>query len=288
MKRILVPTDFSECADMATELAASIARKNDARLFLMHIIQIPSYESNTSIESFQDVAEGLFLMKLVKQKFKDLLEKPYLKDVNVVEIVQFDSVYESVSKQAKEHDIDLIVMGSHGATGAQELIIGSNAERIIRTATVPVLTVKNRYPNFAPKNIVFASNFYGESTRNFEAIKNFASMFGSKIHLLKVNTPNQFETSKFSEKLMADFVEETGVTNFSSNICNEESVEAGINYFCEKIGADMIAMETHGRTGIAHFLVGSVAEGVANHTQLPLLSMKIHKDKIKEGVIFPD
>jgi nucleotide-binding universal stress UspA family protein len=108
MKRILVPTDFSECANMATELAASIARKNDARLFLMHIIQIPSYESNTSIETYQDVAEGLFLMKIVKQKFKDLLDQPYLKDVNVVELIQFDSVYESVSKQAKEHEIDLI------------------------------------------------------------------------------------------------------------------------------------------------------------------------------------
>ncbi len=288
MKRILVPTDFSECANMATELAASIARKNDARLFLMHIIQIPSYESNTSIETYQDVAEGLFLMKIVKQKFKDLLDQPYLKDVNVVELIQFDSVYESVSKQAKEHEIDLIVMGSHGATGAQEIIVGSNAERIIRTSVVPVLTVKNKHANFSPKNIVFASNFYGESSRNFESIKSFAAMFGSKIHLLKVNTPNQFETTKFSEKLISDFVEKTGITNFTSSICNEESVENGIHYYCEKIGADMIAMETHGRTGIAHFLAGSVAEGVVNHTMLPVLSMKITKVKLEEGILFPD
>lgn len=113
-------------------------------------------------------------------------------------------------------------------------------------------------------------------------------MFGSKIHLLKVNTPNQFETTKFSEKLISDFVEKTGITNFTSSICNEESVENGIHYYCEKIGADMIAMETHGRTGIAHFLAGSVAEGVVNHTMLPVLSMKITKVKLEEGILFPD
>ena len=168
----------------------------------MHIIQIPTYESNTSIESYEDVAEGLFLMKLVKRKFAELMKKPFLEGVNVIELIQFDSVYESISKQAKEHQIDMIVMGSHGATGAKELVIGSNAERIIRTSPIPVLTVKRRYEDFNPADIVFASNFYGESTRNFGQVKQFAELFGSKIHLLKVNTPNQFETTKFSEKLI--------------------------------------------------------------------------------------
>lgn len=288
MKRILVPTDFSECADMATELAASIAKKNDARLFIMHIIQIPTYETNTSIESYEDVAEGLFLMKLVKQKFAELLKKPYLEGVNVIELVQFDSVYESISKQAKEQDIDMIVMGSHGATGARELVIGSNAERIIRTSPIPVLTVKKRHKDFAPKDIVFASNFYGEAVDNFHGVLQFAKMFGSKIHLLKVNTPNQFETTPYSEQLIHDFIEQTKLENYEYAIFNDETVEDGIHHYCAKIDADLIAMETHGRTGIAHLLAGSVTEGVANHTELPVFSIRIKKDKEKDGVIFPD
>lgn len=288
MKRILVPTDFSECADMAMELAASIAKKNDARLFIMHIIQIPTYETNTSIESYEDVAEGLFVMKLVKKKFAELLQKPYLQGVNVVELIQFDSVYESISKQAKEQEIDLIVMGSHGATGARELVIGSNAERIIRTAPIPVLTVKDRHADFHPTDMVFASNFFGESAPNFYPIKKFAEMFDTKIHLLKVNTPGQFETTGFSEKLIGDFVEKTGIKNYTSTIYNAETVEDGIHAYCERINADLIAMETHGRTGIAHFLAGSVTEGVANHTKLPVLSMRIRKDAQPDNVIFPD
>jgi nucleotide-binding universal stress UspA family protein len=273
---------------MALELAASIAKKNDARLFIMHIIQIPTYETNTSIESYEDVAEGLFIMKMVKQKFEELMKKPYLEEVNVIELIQFDSVYESISRQAAEQEIDMIIMGSHGASGAKELVIGSNAERIIRTSPIPVLTVKTRFTEFNPQKIVFASNFYGESADNFYQVKRFADMFGSKIHLLKVNTPNQFETTKFSEKLIEDFVKETGLSNYDYAIYNDENVEDGIHHYCNKIDADLIAMETHGRTGIAHFLAGSVTEGVANHTELPVFSVRIKKNKEKEGVIFPD
>ncbi len=288
MQKILVPTDFSECAEMAVQTAASIARKTDSRLYLMHIIQIPSYESNTSIESYQDIAESLFVMKLVKKKFAELLAKPFLKDVNVIELIQFDSVYESISKQATNNEIDLIVMGSHGASGAKELFIGSNTEKIIRTSNIPVLTVKSRHDDFNPQNFVFASNFYGESDRNFHKIQAIANIFGAKIHLLKVNTPNNFETTPYSDRLMKDFISRTNLQNYTVNIYNDSKIEDGIHHFSEHIGADLITMETHGRTGIAHLLTGSITEGVANHSKLPVLSVKIEKEPISSQIIFPD
>jgi nucleotide-binding universal stress UspA family protein len=288
MHRILVPTDFSECAEMAVEAAASIARKTNSRLYLMHIVHIPSYESNTSLESFQDFAEGIFIMKLVKKKFAELLAKPFLSDVNVIELIQFDSVYESISKQAKDNEIDLIVMGSHGTSGAKELLIGSNTERIIRTSVIPVLTIKSRHQDFNPQNIIFASNFYGESDKNFSRIHAIANIFGAKIHLLKVNTPNNFETTRYSEQLIAEFAKRTGIQNYTSNIYNDEKVEDGIHHFSERVNADLIAMETHGRTGIAHLLTGSITEGVANHSKLPVLSVKIEKEVRSREVIFPD
>ena len=74
----------------------------------------------------------------------------------------------------------------------------------------------------------------------------------------------------------------------STDFLVDENVENGIHHYCEKINADLVARETHGRTGIAHLLAGSVTEGVANHTELPVLSIRISKDKSKEGVIFPD
>lgn len=288
MRKILVPTDFSEYADHATEVAASIAKKTDARLILMHIINIPSYESNMSIQDSKDVAEGLFMMKLVKKRFKELLEKPFLKDVNVIELIEFDNVYESIAKQAKEQGAGMIVMGSQGSSGAEEVFIGSNTERVIRRAEVPVLTVKSRVENFDMSDIVFASNFYGESYGVFGKVQELAKIYDAKIHLLKVVTPGNFETTRYSRRLLEDFVKETGLKNYDYHIYNDEKVENGIYHFCEEAKPDVIAMETHGWTGLKHFLLGSITEGVANHSQLPVLSIKIPKEEEDDGVLFPD
>ncbi|MFZ6051966.1 universal stress protein [Halocola ammonii] len=288
MRKILVPTDFSECANYATEVAASIAKKTGARLILMHIINIPSYESNMSIQDTKDIAEGLFMMKLVKKRFKELLEKPFLKDVNVIELVEFDNVYESIAKQAKEQNAGMIVMGSRGSSGAEEVFIGSNTERVIRTAEVPVLTVKSRIENFDIKDIVFASNFYGESYSVFNKVQELAKIYDAKIHLLKVVTPGNFETTRYSRKLIEDFVKETKLKNYDYHIYSDEKVANGIYHFCEETNPDIIAMETHGWTGLKHFLLGSITEGVANHSKLPVLSIKIPKEEEDDGVLFPD
>ena len=122
MKKILVPTDFSECAEHAVEVAASIAKLTDARLYLLHVMDIPVYDRNDSFQSYSDTAEGIFWMKLVKKRFKELFKKPFLNGVNAVEVLQFDGVYETIAEQAKAHEIDMIVMGSHGDSGCARSI----------------------------------------------------------------------------------------------------------------------------------------------------------------------
>jgi len=288
MRKIIVPTDFSECSYHAVEVAAQIAKKHDARLILMHIINIPSYESNTSTESFQDVAEGLFIMKLVRKRFADLMEQPFLQGVNVLELVQFDTVYDSIAKQAKEHDASLIVMGSNGASGAKEFMMGSNTQKIIRSSSTPVLVIKKRHENFDLKRIMFASNFYTETYAAFHGILKFVNLFNAELHLVKVNTPSSFENTRYSRKLIVDFAEKFGLTDFESHIYNDERIEEGIHNMAEEIGADLIAMETHGRSGFAQFLAGSITEAVANHSSLPVLSVKMIPGMAGEGAIFPD
>jgi len=134
MKKILVPTDFSEYANHATEVAASIARKSNGRIYLMHIMDMPSYV-DTHGGSYESVPEGIAALRHTKQQFKDLLKESYLKDVNVGEVLQFNDVFTSISAFAKDNDVDLIVMGSHGVRGLKELFLGSNTERIVKTAT---------------------------------------------------------------------------------------------------------------------------------------------------------
>ena len=286
MKRILVPTDFSEHAEYATEIAAKIAKKNGGRLFLLHIVDIPVYE-NWNFKDFEDAAEGLHILKSVKQNFKKLIDKPFLKDVNVVEVVQFENIYDTITEQADKNEIDLIVMGSHGTSGWKEHFVGSNTEKVVRLSNCPVLTIKKKYDEFNIKDIVFASNFYGEASTGFEKIKEFANLFDAKIHLLKVVTADRFETTSYSKQLIKDFAKKVNLKNYVTEIYNSDTVENGIREFCNETNADLIAMETHGRRGISHLLQGSITEDVVNHVQRPVLSMKIEETNVKYGVIFP-
>jgi nucleotide-binding universal stress UspA family protein len=216
-------------------------------------------------------------------------QQPFLQDLDVEVIVKYNSVYESVSEMAKEKNVDMIVMGSHGVSGAEEYFIGSNAERVIRTSEIPVLTIKSRHENFKVKDMVFASNFFEESYGVFASIVEFAKVFDSRIHLLKVVTPNHFETTRYSLKLMEDFIEATKLeVDHTINIFNDDKIENGIHHFAEEVDADLIAMETHGRSGIKHMLWGSITEGVANHAKLPVLSVRIPKEAENTKVIFPD
>lgn len=288
MKRILVPTDFSDCSYYAAEVAAQIAKKTGARVFLLHALEVPQYSSNEPYPTLSNTAEGIFMMKLVKQEYEKLISQPFFNGVNVAEVVQWENVYDTITKQSKEHDIDLIVMGSHGAKGAKEFFVGSNAEKIVRTASCPVITVKSRLENFVPKELVYASSFYGETLEAFSQMKTLIDLFKPRIHLLKVITPANFESTDHSEKLMKTFIDHHNLENYTMNVYNEVSVERGIHEFANSRNADLLAMETHGRRGLAHFFRQSLAEDVANHTELPLITMKIPEEEQSRGAIFPD
>lgn len=281
MKKILVPTDFSECAEHAAEVAANIARKTGARLYLLHIMDIPVYDRNDSFQTHASTAEGIFWMKLVRKRFNELYAKPFMKNVNAVEVLQYDGVYSTIASQAEEHEIDLIVMGSHGDSGTHEVFIGSNTEKVVRLAKCPVLTVKNRCEKFDLKNVVFASNFYGEAKDNFEKLFRFIKIFDAHVHLVKVITPDQFETTSYTEKLIEGFAKEWGFLNYTVHIFNERTIHEGILAAALRLKADAIAMETHGRTGFARLFYGSYTESVVNHSNIPVLSVRI--DSIKAG-----
>lgn len=283
MRKILVPTDFSECAEHAAEVAASIAKKTGARLYVLHVMNIPVYDRNDSFRSHANTAEGIFWMKLVRKRFNELFNKPFMKGVNAVEVIQFDGVYDTITSQAKEHEIDLIVMGSHGTSGAHELFIGSNTEKVVRLAECPVLTVKKRSENFDIKNIVFASNFYGEAKDNFAKLFKFINLFDAHVHLVKVVTPDHFETSEKTKNLMEEFTDEWKLKAYTVHIINERTIHAGIRYATTLVEADAVAMETHGRTGLARFFYGSQTESVVNHSSIPVLSVRIkeYKDEYK-------
>lgn len=274
MNRILVPTDFSEQATNALKVAAMLAKKYDADIYLLHMMEIPMQHIDPGAVK-SDIPETLFFMKLAHKKFEDLLDSDFLEGITVHETVKADITFNEIKDACKEFNIDLIVMGSHGASGLKEMFIGSNAEKVVRSSDVPVLVIKNHHESFDIKNFVFASDFKNDNRETYKQAVKFAQLFGAKIHLLLVNTANNFITTYESRTLIDDFISGQTFENYTVNVLNDTSVEEGILNFSAEIDADLIGISTHGRQGIAHFFNSSISEDLVNHAKRPVITFKI-------------
>ncbi|WP_339751916.1 universal stress protein [uncultured Winogradskyella sp.] len=274
MNKILVPTDFSEQAENALKVAALLAKKHDAEIYLLHMMEIPMQQIDPGAVK-SDIPEALFFMKLAHKKFEDLLESDYLEGLTIHETVKADITFNEIKDACKEDEIDLIVMGSHGASGLKEMFIGSNAEKVVRTSDVPVLVIKNEHTTFEISNFVFASDFKNDNKDTYKLAVKFAKAVGAKIHLLMVNTANNFITTNDANTRVGDFISGQAFENYTITIHNDTSVEQGILNFSKTVDADLIGISTHGRQGIAHFLNGSISEDLVNHANRPVITFKI-------------
>lgn len=276
MKKILVPTDFSDHAEYALKVAAQIARKHNGEIFLMHMLELPNHGSDAVMGSGSEIPEIMFFIKKAHERFDEIKSAPYLDGIPVVEAVQFEKAFDGIISATKKHDIDLIVMGSHGASGFHEMFIGSNTEKVVRTSNVPVLVIKKEEGEFNPAKFVFASDFSDEIKKPFARVVDFANSFNTHLHLVMINTPNDFKSTHSAEKTINNFAAQFNITNgFTAHIYNDLNVEKGILHFANSINADLIGMSTHGRQGLAHFFNGSISEDLVNHSVRPVVTFRI-------------
>ena len=273
MKKILVPTDFSDQAENALKIAAKMAAKNEGEIYLLHSTEIPLHLANTGDSS--SLPEAVYFIKLAEKRFTELLKKPYLQNISIQETIGHGEIYDDISEVVRTNAIDLIIMGSHGSSGFKEMFIGSNTEKVVRTSEIPVLVIKNDHEHFEVRDFVFATDFSEECRKPFIQALKFAKAMGSHLHLLLINTPSGFKTTAEAREIMETFIRGTGAENYTLNIYNDISVEKGILNFTKEINAQLIGMSTHGRKGLSHFFNGSISEDMVNHANMPVITFKI-------------
>ncbi|CAH8291260.1 nucleotide-binding universal stress UspA family protein [Mariniflexile fucanivorans] len=278
MKKIIVPVDFSEHSEYALKTAAKFATKFNAEILALHMLEMTDVMLTAS-DGFQN-EQAIFFYKLAEQKFEKFLQKEYLKNVKVTPIIKHFKVFSEVNDVAEKHDADLIIMGSQGASGVKEFFIGSNTERVVRNAEIPVLVVKNQLKDINFETVVFACDFKEESIQSYKNAVKMFDKINSKMYMVYVNLPSErFKSSVEIEKNVVNFF-----TKAESNLdkmdtvhyVSDYTVETGVVNFALKVGADIIAMPTHGKKGLAHFFEGSIGEDVANHANLPVMTFKIN------------
>lgn len=275
MKKILVPIDFSKPSEYAAKMAAKIAKKTSASIYLIHLIELPTGVIDMGSGSKFSIPESMLYLRKTKEKIVAFKNTFFTDEMNVEYFIKLSNPFDGIKKYAEKINADLIIMGSKGHSEFEEIMIGSNTEKVVRSSKTPVIVVKKDNAKIKLKNLVFASNFKEENKEVFSKFLNFANAFNSKIHLLKINTPSQFESTFNAKEKVKTFIKDYNLPKHTINIYNDVSVEKGILNYAKEKKADLIALSTHGRSGISHLFTGSVTKNLSKKALKPMFTVKV-------------
>lgn len=277
MNRILVPTDFSDIAHFGIETAVALAKRMDAQIFLVNFISPiggANLNATGAVTGVGISEESRFIMELHKkneERLSKLAQELSFKDLHITTAVQVKEMQTGISDFIDEHDIDLVVVGTSGESTFTEFFVGNHTEQIIRISHCPVLAVKQAHPNLEVKNIVLATDLNPDAFEGVTHVKRFSSYFNAHLHVLHVMTDKGTSHAEITSKLDS-FAHRHHFVNFSLHCVYDSDAKKGILKFAKEKNADLIAAITHGRTGLANLVKGSISEDLVKQASIPVLT----------------
>lgn len=284
MKKILIPTDFSPASAYGIDLAVSLAKRTGAKVYLFNAAETGSYYLPT--DPLFVAAPAVIMIEGVDTKLKEaaieklnaLKKNKIFSGVDVTVKCEISpKAHTSILDYADEIKADVIIMGTKGTSSIPGILLGSTAERVVRFSKRPVIVVPSKIKNLNLKRLVFASDFKEEAYNMFPVVQRFAKIFGSEINLLKVNTADRFSKTPDDTALINSFNKKFG-GKYEYTIYNEFTKEVGILSYADEVKADIIAIGTHGKTGLRRFFSEDVSEGLVRLAHKPILVVNLNKD----------
>jgi nucleotide-binding universal stress UspA family protein len=295
LKKILMPTDFSSSADQALIHAVMLGLALKSEVTLLHIVTLFDESANHSSHQFPDLAN--FYRELEQQASSLMRDRSAQNPTLTVhhEVVRGYSPAEEIIRFASENEFDLIVMGTHGRTGIRHLLLGSVAERVVRSANCPVLTVGKTHAEMVRRmsyqRILVPLDFSQYSKHALNYGVELARQFGSQLDILHVIEEQMHpayyvsgEISLFnlvpdlrekSRAALRDFVQNDipATVDFMLHL-RDGRAHTEIIAFADEQETDLIVLATHGLSGLEHFILGSTAEKVVRKANCAVLTVK--------------
>ena len=291
IQKILVPTDFSECADAALRQALWIACEHGAEIHLLHVITLHGEDPNHPDSHFPEV-EAIFrsFESKASKDMQTLLENTDFGTVKVCDdSVRAIAPAPAIVEFAKNGDFDLTVLGTHGRRGPRRLLLGSVTEEVVRTINSPVLTVGKRADGQPTpfKRVLVPFDFSDDSYHSLSVGIKIAKLHGGSVELVHVVTPpvapaavagiptpgySSADLSKDLATVLEDRAVEAGKAagmTITSKVLEGHTEMVLVDYATEQ-DVDLIVMGSHGLTGVLRFLLGSVTEKVVRSATSPV------------------
>lgn len=278
IKTILVPVDFSETSDIALEHAVFMTKMNKAELIMLHVIETFSFTSAIGHAmkgtSFEAQAE-----EMVQKKLDETIERIKKKDgINVQTKIELGRIHKMILKTANESNADLIIMGTHGVSGFQEFMVGSNASRIMSASSCPVLTVQQHSKNKGYKHIVLPIDDSKHSREKVNYAIGIAQQYNAKIHLLAFNMDgSEITLNKLTKQVhqLEEIFKKQDVF-YSTKIEETDDNAQSILDYCDEVKADLMIIMTEQEFDLKGVLLGQAAQRLVNHSKIPVISIRPH------------
>ena len=277
MKQILVPCDFSKEATEAYKFALELATRAGLEVKVVYTIDLPVMTAGFDVQPYTFAPELQNELKEIAHRNFNSLKANHAGSTAVTFEVIFDSITRAVRTLVEKGNIEMVLMGTKGSSGFDEMMFGSNTEKVVRFSTVPVLAVKTAPKVSSIRNIVFPNRLTLDQSELVKRVIDLQKFFNAHLRVLWVNTPTQFLPDAEINGMMKDFAHHYKLENYSLEVVNDVEQGAGILNYAHKVEGDMIAMGTSSRRGLAHLLLGSVAEDVVNHVHCPIWTFSTRK-----------
>lgn len=272
--RILIPTDYSDSADYALDMGIDLAERSEAEVHVLHIEDIPE----DWVKLVENAEKNLYLsinqrLDQIKRQLTDREQKAINAGVKTGQFLEYNKNYKAILGHAENYNTDLIIMGAHGLTGLQGLLIGSYTQKVLHRTNVPVLAVRKREEPNPLKRMAFVSDFSPKYVHCFNSVLKFAEVMNVKLQLLFVNTPSTFlETPEIQDRV-AEYTKKAsqGLIE-STDVFNAYRFETGLKDYCIRNEIDMISMMIYDKHHSWRVLGGTI-EDMINNLELPVLGI---------------
>lgn len=272
---ILCPTDFSPVAEFAYDAACQLAKKMDATLYLFHCHELGQSWSTDEEwnEQFDPLQEAAALA--ADEQLQKLQEAARRRKIRCEIRSSEGDFFEELEILTKEIRFDFVVMGSHGASGKREWLIGSNTQKTIRKLHIKTLVIKAPIEDLQFPKAVFATGLLLEDQLAFRRFLELSAALGvESVHLLSIHTSGLFTPPQIvMQEALKDFRAIADGYNCQTHYYSDISIEAGIRRFVDEEKADLIAISNHVRHPLKRIFRGSTVEMIVNHANVPVLSM---------------
>jgi nucleotide-binding universal stress UspA family protein len=294
IRRILFPTDFSACSRQALDHAIFLAREYDAELHMLNAVTLHAADPANPELHFPDEGELLERsMELAAEQMATLLDTSRRENLKVVEAqVRGFSPAALILEYAREQDVDVVVMGTHGRRGPARLFMGSVATEVVRHAECPVMTLRQSDPPrevHAVRRILVPLDFSDHSLVALAHGNDLARRYGASLELLHVVEIQTYPTLYGPVATVFDInaVKEVSLQAMDRAMRRMPGASAGydkyvvggrasteIAAFANEHASDMVVISTHGLSGLERLLTGSTTEQVVRLVDCPVFTVK--------------